>query len=153
MHQFACDGRSRSFRHAGIRAQTWSKHATAHDSREEVGEESTYCIERGKALYSSGDINFSPARLNMAGSCSPLRRRLLVTLCRSGVLGFDLGFVVVQNELFRGKHSGRREEDDDAARLHVSVPNGPACCWCPAASRKAITIPCLALETGTKESR
>ena len=91
----------------------------------------------------------------MAGSCSPLRRRLRVMLRKSGALDFDVVVEVFLEGV--GKHSGRRvaghagKEGNDAARLSVPPPAGPAC-WCPAASRKSI-IPCLALETGTKEGR
>jgi hypothetical protein len=72
-------------------------------------------------------------------------------LRKSGSLGFDFDFEAA-DALLEGKHSGWREEDDDAARLHVSVPAGPACC-CPVASRKAIIIiPCLALGDGHEGS-
>ena len=105
----------------------------AHDGRVQAVEfqkgkesEQTYWIERGKALYSSGDIILSPARLNMTGSISPLRRRLRVTLCKSGVLldfdDEDVGGVVVGKQ-----HSRRRRVAGKAARLSLSVPAGPAC--------------------------
>ena len=119
--------------HAGSRAdETWSKHSNAHGGRVRAGRvsegqgEETYCIERGKALYSSADIILSPARLNMTGSFSPLRRRLLVTLCKRGVLldfdEDDVGGVVLGKQ-----HSRRRRVAGKAARLSLSVPAGPAC--------------------------
>jgi hypothetical protein len=90
----------------------------------------------------------------MTGSLSLLRRRLLVTLYKSGVLldfdDEDVGGVVSK------QHSRRRRVAGKAARLSLSVPAGPAwCCVCAAAaSRKTIIIPCeLPLMTGTKEGR
>ena len=80
----------------------------------------------------------------MTGSFSPLRRRLLVTPCKSGVLldfeDDDVGGVVVDKQ-----HSRRQRVSGKAARLSLSVPAGPACCCvCAAASRKTIIIPCTA---------
>lgn len=120
-------------------------------------EEGTYWIERGKALYSSGDMVLSPARLGLAGSMAasfpPLRRRRLVTLCKSGVLlDFEDDDVVVVVDGVEGKQRSERRVAGKAARsLSLSVPAGPACCCCAcaAASRKTIIIPCkLPLETG-----
>lgn len=137
--------------HAGSRAdETWSKHSNAHDGRVRAGRvsegqgEETYCIERGKALYSSADIILSPARLNMTGSFSPLRRRLRVTLCKSGVL-LDFDDDEVVGGVVGKQPSRRRRVAVKAARLSLSVPAGPACCCvCAAASRKTIiTMPCL----------
>jgi hypothetical protein len=60
----------------------------------------------------------------MTGSLSLLRRRLLVTLYKSGVLldldDEDVGGVVSK------QHSRRRRVAGKAARLSLSVPAGPA---------------------------
>lgn len=58
--------------------------------------EATYCIEEGNASYSSADIILSPARLKAPVSplCSLLRRRLLVMLRRSVVLGLVVELLV-----------------------------------------------------------
>jgi hypothetical protein len=134
--------------------ETWeSKQSTARDSR--VGsslrmkrKHVTYCIERGRAPYSSADIILSPARLKVAGSLSPLRRRLLVMLRNSPELAAVVGVVLVVvlvlclTLLLRpkgvGKHSRRR-----LARKQLSVPSY----WEPAASCMTI-IRCLAVDEG-----
>jgi hypothetical protein len=119
--------------------ETWkSKQSTARDSR--VGsslrmkrKHVTYCIERGRAPYSSADIILSPARLKVAGSLSPLRRRPLAMLRNSpelvAVVIVVLVVVLCLTLLLRpkgvGKHSRRR-----VARKQLSVPSY----WEPAAS-------------------
>lgn len=113
-------------RHGANTQMHMTRSSAAGSSFRRARRGNTYCIERGKALYSSADIILSPARLNMTGSFSPLRRRLRVTLCKSGVLldfdDEDVGGVVVGKQ-----HSRRRRVAGKAARLSLSVPAGPAC--------------------------